>query len=308
METPPLALLSRPSRFPAPVPPHSPATPVRTPEAVRPVVELPALPAAQGVSVLKRQIDEYFQLGRRAGLDFTDFKERAAAAMLTDDVPSLEVLSRDLFVHLTAALTEQYEAVLGRRNELAQLIPTPAADGELEESRTALAQGDLVTAHRHLHQVSAALGRLEEEWEVIRILTTEADLLAETIRDLGKDPTPALGPLIAGRALVAEGRRGEAEPMLARASIALWSLLQPVLVRDLQRLKDAILDLRAGGNDTEPAVEQLRALTIELRKRNFVGTVVAYRRLRVLVDHGGTTLDAAPVAGAVPEVPARPYP
>ncbi|MGA8425138.1 MAG: zinc ribbon domain-containing protein [Thermoplasmata archaeon] len=306
METPALALLSRPSRFPAPVPPHAPAIPVRTPEPVRPILELPALPAATSASVLKRQVDEYFQLGRRAGLDFTDFKERAGAAMLTDDVPSLEVLSRDLFVHLTAALTDDYEAISGRRNELAQLIATPTPDVEIEAARTALGRGDLVGAQRRLRHVSEELGRLEEEWEVVQILTTEADLLAETIRDLGQDPTPALGPLIAGRALVSEGRRAEAEQMLARASIALWSVLQPVLVRDLLRLKELILDLRGSGNDIEPAVEQLRALTVELRKRNFVGTVVAYRRLKVLVDHGASEPEGNPIPVLAPELRARP--
>ncbi len=308
IETPPMALLSRPSRFPAPPPPRTPAAPIRTPEALRPLVELPALPAATSAGVLKRQIDEYFQVGRRAGLDFTDFKERAGAAMLTDDVPSLEVLSRDLFVHLTASLTDEYEAVLTRRNELAQLIPTPTPDVELEASRTALGRGDLTGAQRRLHHVSEELNRLEQEWEVVQILTTEADLLAETIRDLGQDPTPALGPLIAGRALVAEGRRPEAERMLARASIALWSILQPGLVRDLQRLKDRILDLRAGGNDIDPAVEQLRALTTELRKRNFVGTVVAYRRLKVLADHDRSNLEGPAAVVVAPEIRARPYP
>ena len=296
----PAGIMSRPPR----VAPVSPAPKPATPAPSRPVPEvdssvpLPALPEKHALSALKQQVDDYLMLARRAGVTTKGFSERAATAMMTDDVPSLEALARDLFVHLSARMTEEYQAILARRNEIAQLIPTPSADVELQSSKAALARGDLAGASRRLRHVTEELSRLEQEWEVVQILTTENDLLAETVRELGGDPTPALGPLVAGRAMVAEGRRNDAEQMLARGTLALWSVLQPPLVKELHRMKERIVERKDSGDEVEPALEQMRALLIELKKRNFVGTIVAYRRLRVLI--GGTD-DALAGGPAIPE-------
>jgi hypothetical protein len=149
--------------------------------------------------------------------------------------------------------------------------------------------------------------RTEEEWEVGKILVTEAEMLAATVRELGGDPSPALGPLEEGRKMVRAGRRSEGERLLARGAVALWTVLEPLLVEDLQRLKGRLSELRSAGLDIRPAVEELRVVMTELRQRNFVGTIVAYRRARAFVEQNRVPGEET---GAVGEGPAsiRPSP
>ncbi len=255
---------------------------------IQSVVDLPPTPrAAPEIAEEERRVQEYLQLGRRLGIDFSDFRARAASAALAGDRDSLEVLAREMFVHLSSDIVEEYESLLGRRNELAQLLPTSSADVELTAVRRAIGVGDLAGAARRLEHVRDQLGQVEQEWQVGRILVTEADLMVTTIRELGGDPGPALGPLEEGRKLFAEGHRAESERLLARAAVALWTVLQPPLLADLRRLSERLRDARASGVDTEPGVRELRALSTELRQRNFVGTIVAYRRLRAFVERAG---------------------
>lgn len=281
-ERPALGLLSRPARFPSlrpsprpvEVPPPEPTPPLT------PLRELPALPSAPSTAELRKRVEEYFQLGRRLGLDFTDFERRSSAATISDDDPSLEVLSREMFIHLASAIAEEYESVLARRNELAQLTPTPSADIELDAVQRAIAVGDLGGAQRRLVHVRDQLLRAEEEWEVGRILVTECDLLAQTLRELGGDPAPALGPIEEGRRFLGAGRRTDGERLLARGAVALWALLEPKLFEDLRRVRDRMVEARSAGVDVGPAIGELRTVASELRQRNFVGAITAYHRLR----------------------------
>ncbi len=278
------------------------------PAATRPatvvpaLTELPEAPAqTDAPAELKRRISEFFEVGRRLGLDFTDFSGRANAAALVDDVDSLEVLQREMFVHLSSAIAEEYEGCLARRNELAPMISTSSADVELTAVRRAIGTGDLSGAQRRLAHVRDALSRIEEQWEVGRILVAEGDLLVESIRELGGDPEPATGPLEEGRRLFAEGRRAAAERMVARAAVALWTILEPLFVADLKRLRDRMMEERAGGLDIAPALGELRAVSTELRKRNFGGTILAYRRLRATVERtapSGVEGPTGPTTGA----------
>ncbi|HTT72568.1 MAG TPA: hypothetical protein VMG99_00240 [Thermoplasmata archaeon] len=261
--------------------------PERDAEPLSPLRGLPALPPIATVGELKRRLEEYFALGHRLGLDFTEFERRSNAARLVDDVPSLEVLSREMFVHLSSALAEEFESELARRNELAQLMPTRAADVELEAIGRAIATGDLPGAGRRLTHVTDELARVEEEWQVGRILVTECELLAAAVRDLGGDPAPALGPIEEGRRQIAEGHRAAGERLLAHAATALWSLLEPRLMDDLRRLKERLTEFRASGLDIAPALEELRNLAAELRERNFAGALAAYRRMRAYVERVG---------------------
>jgi hypothetical protein len=282
-------LLSRPGSSaplsevdPVPLPVPRPVSPVE------PIVDLPAMPApTTALPELERRIREYLQVGRRLQLDFTDFETRAHSAALATDVDSLEVLAREMFVHLSSTVVEEYESLLAVRNELAQMLPTSSADVELAAVRRAIRVGDFPGAVRRLQLVRDELGEVEQQWQVGRILVTEGELMSATIRELGGDPTPAAGPLEQGRRLFAEGHRAESERVLARAAIALWTLLQPLLMADLRRLRDRMIEVRATGLDIEPAVRELRAVSVELRHRNFVGTVVAFRRLRAFVDRTG---------------------
>ena len=278
-------LLSRPARFPSlpRVPPAAPA-PSPEPPPVAPLQDLPALPAARAGEDLRRRLDEYFQVGRRLGLDFTDFEKRAGSAGIVDDTSSLEVLTREMFVHLLSAVAEEYESVLARRNELAHLVTTPSADVELDAIRRAISAGDLSGAQRRLVHVRDELARVEEEWEVGRILVTECDLLVRTLRELGGDPAAATGPLEEGRKFLGQGRRAEGERLLARSAVALWALLEPRLFEDLRRLRDRLVELRSAGLDVAPAVVELRSIAVELRQRNFVGTLTAYQRLRAFLE------------------------
>jgi hypothetical protein len=310
LETPPApargpaqGLLSRPARFPAlpsapPAPPAAAVPPARSAPPISPLRDLPALPAGGSSEALRHRIEEYFQVGRRLGLDFTDFEVRSEAAALVDDLPSLEVLAREMFVHVASSVAEEFEGVLARRNELAQLVPTSGVDVELNAVRQAIAVGDLNGAQRRLFHVRDELVRIEEQWEVGRILATECDLLAQTLRDLGGDPTAALGPLEEGRRSFGVGRRADAERLLARAAVALWTLLQPRFFEDLRRLRDRMVELRSTGSDVAPAVKELREVAGELRQRNFVGTVIAYRRLRAFVDRA-----SPPESAGTPEMP-----
>lgn len=262
-----------------------PLSPSRTARPLEPVVDLPAVPPSEDeLPAAKRRLEEYFQLGRRLGLDFTDFRSRASSAALVNDFDSLEILLREMFVHLSSSVVEEYESLLARRNELAQLLPTSSADVELISVRRAIGVGDLSGAQRRLTHVRDELSANEEEWQVGRILVAEGEMMVAAIRELGGDAAPAAGPLEEGRRLFADGHRVDAERVLARAAVALWTLLQPRLLADLHRLRDRMVEERSAGLDIEPAVRELRGVSIELRKRNFVGTIVSYRRLKSTVE------------------------
>jgi len=300
-DAPPTGLLGRPRRGTARGPPPTPRTPA--PPPIAPIRDLPELPATRTDAERKHRLHEYFELGRRLGVDFTDFEARSNAAALSGDEASLEVLAREMFVHLVSSLAEEFEATIAERNELAQLVPTPSADVELDAVRESIRLGDLAGALRRLTHVRDELLRVEQEWEVGRILVTECDLIAQSIRELGGDPAPALGPLEEGRKLLAKGRRAESEQLLARAAVALWTLLEPRFFEDLRRIRDRMNEARRAGGDIAPAVTDLREVATELRQRNFVGVLTAYKRLRTFADQlaapGSTEVAGAALAPAV---------
>ncbi|MGA7476106.1 MAG: hypothetical protein WBW47_02670 [Thermoplasmata archaeon] len=278
-------LLSRPSRTSrstASGPPPAARKPAA--KAIAPLRDLPKLPEAKTDAELRRRVQEYFELGRRLGVDFTDFEARSSAASVSGDGSSLEVLAREMFVHLVSSLSEEFETTLAQRNEISQLVPTPSADVELDAVRESIRLGDLAGALRRMNHVRDELLRVEEEWEVGRILLTECDLLVQTIRELGGDPAPAQGPLEEGRAFLSKGRRSDAEKLLARAAVALWTVLEPRFFEELRRIRDRMNDARNGGADIAPAVTDLREVATELRQRNFVGVLTAYHRLKAFAD------------------------
>jgi hypothetical protein len=303
------AAISRNGRFPSLGPSVPPSDrPQREPSELAALGQFPALPAPSTESELKRRASEYLLLGRRLGLDFNDFSTRLGAATLTDDMDSLAAIVREMFIHLAGALAEAYENELGFRNEIAQQVPTPSADVEFEAIRGALRVGDLGGAHRRIAHVRDELARIEEEWAACRILLTECDLLSETIHELGGDPTPALGPLEEGRRNLASGQRERAERLLARSAVALWSLLEPLFFEDLKRLRDRLSEARAAGAEIGGAVDDLRAVALQLKQRNFGGTIVAYRRLRSFADGAVPEVEAPAPPGEGPADPARPVP
>jgi hypothetical protein len=308
--TPPTALLTRSPRLPSlrPAPAVEPEDVALDAPPLGELQELPGLPSGRTEEELDRKIEEYFHLGRRLGLDFSDFESRHHAADLVEDRGSLETVAREMFVHLVSALAEEFETAVARRNELRAFVPTPSVDVEIDAIRRSVAQGDLTGAQRRLAHVLDEVQRAEEEWEVGKILVTEAEMLAATVRELGGDPTPALGPLDEGRRLIRAGRRTEGERLLARGAVALWAVLEPRLVEDLHRLKGRLADLRSAGLDIQPAVEELKAVMTELRQRNFVGTIIAYRRARAFVEQHRIPGEESMAPTEIPEAVRPPTP
>jgi hypothetical protein len=135
-----------------------------------------------------------------------------------------------------------------------------------------------------LRRVGDTLAGLEEEWTAIRILLLEAALLAETVRELGGDPAPALGPLDEARRRLKAGARSAAEPILARGIAALWHLVRPRFARRLGELnvRAERARRRAGSGDEFDAIR--RDIAHGIRQRNFAAAVVAYRRFRDAVE------------------------
>jgi hypothetical protein len=254
--------------------------PALRPEALLPLPGIPPLPPVAAGEPLRRRADDYLRLGRRLGLDLTSLATRVHSAELTNDDALLDTALREIFVHLASAMAVEFERELARRNEIAQLVPTPSADVELNAVRGSVTSGDLVGADRRLAHVRDELGRLEDIWATGRILIASCDLLAETITELGGDPAPALGPLREGRRLLTEGRTDLGERLLARGTLALWAVLEPRFFEELKRMRDRLLELRNSGTELAPALAELRAVSAELKRRNFVGTIVAFRGLR----------------------------
>lgn len=290
------SVIALPARFPAPRASFAPAT---NPAPVARVHGLPALPEGHGPELWRKQIAEYLRLARRRGMDVTEFNERAREAVATDDSASLEVLNRDLFVHLAAGLTDDIETLQRRREELAQWSSTSTMDAELESAEASLSMGDLVGADRRLRRLSDEVGLLEEQWATIQILETEADLMRSTLVELGGDPAPVQGALDEGQRLAREGRRPEAERVLARANLALWSLLAPRLTRDLARIKELVVGQRASGGDVVESADLFREIATDLRRRNYGALVAAYRKLRTASEPVPAVASRAPEASGL---------
>jgi hypothetical protein len=281
------AILHQPARFPSPssvavadsAHPSAPSGP----KGAAPLPELPALAPGSSVAQAQRQIEELIQIGRRVGLDLTSFEPHVSAAMTASEAADLEPLRRDLFVQVAAALTEDYEVQMGRRNELAALVPTPTVDTELASGRSALSVGDLAGAQRRLRQVAARLGELEEEWATSQILVAEAELILRALDQLGVDPGSARSALDEGRRLARSGDTPSAERALAGANRVLWEILAPPLAKELAGIRDRVREGSQEGRPIEPVVRELRQMAALIRRRNFGAAISSYERLREAV-------------------------
>lgn len=269
-----------------------PPAPTRIRDRYRGPLVLPALPPAGNAAALRKQVDELLQFGRRQGLDLAELQERSREALVTEDRAALEGISRDLFVRLTASLSDEIGRMEARREDLAGLVETPTVDVELEGSRAALATGDLGGTQLRLRHVEETIGRLEDEWATVQILTTECDLIVGAIRELNGDPGPAVGPVEEGRRLARSGRRAEAEPILARAIQGLWAIATPLVIADMKRLAAGIARSPSSGEAKATLTGSLRTFAGALKRRNYGAAVVAYQRLR------DGAPGAAPAAGA----------
>jgi hypothetical protein len=241
---------------------------------------LPATPPGSDLTLLHRQVEELIQLGRREGLDLREQDQGMMHALRDENRAALEGLRRTLFLRVAAATAEDLDNQSGRRNELAPLVPTPTIDAELAGTQAAFDAGDLAGTILRLRHISEELSALEERWATCQILTAEADLMVETLRELGQDPEPALGPLAEGRRLARAGSSERAERVLAGANRALWGLLVPRLTESLQEIRLRIQAHSSSDSNIDPVVQELRQLAALIRRRNFGAVVTTYRRLR----------------------------
>lgn len=255
-----------------------------------PALAIPSLPQLPDGDALRSRFHEYDLLAQELHVDLGDRARRAALAEESGDPTALAAAIREVFVLLASAVAQGYAAEAARRAELGTRGPSTAADTELGAVRQAMDGGDLPGASRHLAKARTELDRAGEGWAAERILLTECELLAETIRELGGDPAPALGPLEEGRRALEAEDPVRAETLLAQTVHALWVVLEPRFTDELKRLKDRLADLRRGGADLSVPLGQLRAVATELGRRNFAGAILAYRPLRGLL---GVT-EAAP--------------
>lgn len=267
-----------------------------------PPLTVPSLPELPDGDALRSRFHEYDLLAQVLHVDLGDRAQRAALAEESGDTTALAATVHEVFVLLASAVARGYAVEAARRTEHGPRGPSTAADAELAAVRQAMDDGDLPGASRHLAQARAELDRAGEGWAAERILLTECELLAETIRELGGDPTPALGPLEEGRRALEAGDPARAETLLAQTVHALWVVLEPRFTDELKHLKDRLADLRRGGADLSVPLGQLRAVATELGRRNFAGAILAYRPLRGLL---GAT-EAAPPEPAAAAERARP--
>ncbi len=292
---------------PSPPAPASPAPaaepPDRAPRPVRavaplPLPEIPSLPELPRGDALRSRAHEYHLLAEQLGADLGDPSARASVAEESDDEEGLGVAVREMFVHLASLLVAAYDVEAARRNEIASHGPVAPADLELHAMRRAIVVGDLTGARRHLLAARATLGRLQEGWATGRILLTECELLVETLRELGGDPSPAARPLEEARRLLDGPRPERAEMLLAQTAHALWTRLEPRFTEELKRLRDRLVELREGGADLTVPLAKLRTIGTELSRRNFAGAIGAHRQLRELL---GPVEPAPLVATGAPE-------
>lgn len=271
------ALLTSQARFPSLSAARGvPAEPV--PPSTLPA--LPVLPSGSGPSLVQHQIEELLQVGRREGLDLAEADLQMLSALKAEDAAGLDKLRRSLFVQVAASVAEDLEVQTARRNELAALVPTPSIDTELNGARVAYTNGDLSGVVRRLRQVADGLSGMEDRWATCQILTAEADLMIDTLQEMGQDPGPALGPLSEGRRLARAGEADRAERVLAGANQALWGLLVPQLNHNLQAIRAQLQGRAATDKEIEPVIRELRQLAALIRRRNFGAAVTAYRRFR----------------------------
>jgi hypothetical protein len=261
---------------PPPIRPDAGPAPARSSLALSELPQRPAEPVE--LAARRHRNQEYLDLADRLGLEVTEMTAEAKRLVLVDDPDGLDRLGRELFVRVAERLTVHYEGLLERREELARMVPTESLDRELALARTRLAEGALTAAEGPLQAADRALEHVEEEWGPVEVLIENARALAEGVRSLGADPSPALGPLSEGERLARAGERRRAESVLAAGNLALWTLLHPLVRADLAERVRRIRTLEAEGAAVGPALAEMQEFGTQLRAKNFTAALAAYRR------------------------------
>lgn len=292
------AEIAHPARFPSL--PSAPLEPAEEGSAL----ELPKPPSrAEDADALRRRIADYLEIGRRQGVDLSELEERSRALRGPGPLLELERLARDLFVVVAASLTDTYETALASRRLLLSLFPVPEGRPELDAARRSLASGELVPAERSLRAAVEQLDTLEQAWGPVDVLLTNGTTLAESIRSLGGDPGPALGPFREGRRLAAVRSRAEAESILARGTLGLWTILGPLLASDLARRAAEVTRRGDAGEEVRQIVLDMQELAARLRQRNFAGAMESYEKVVLALDPVVPAAPAPPDRGAVKSGP-----
>ncbi len=242
-------------------------------------MHLPKRPASTGgPEELRREVEGLLRLERRWGSGDPTLEERARLALGRNEPAELDRFAGEMFLRVAARLTERFGAELARRGELAELVPTPEVDALLAEARPALADGSLELADERLGAAAERLDRLEEAWGATEVLLHGAHDLETTIRELGGDPQAALGPVEEARRRVRTLDRTGAEPLLAHATVGLWTILNPLLEKDLAHRIEEVRLHKAAGVDVEAVVADLKEFASQVKESNFSAAVAFYRR------------------------------
>ncbi len=235
-------------------------------------------PVAPEIDVARRRIADYLDLAGRTGLDGISLDPVTRERVQVDDLATLDAIERDLFVRVSAGLTDRYESLLPRRTALASFGPTEGIDARLAAGRGHLEAGELAASGERLVEASDALTAAETEWAPVRTLLIEARTLAEGVRRFGGDPAGALGPLQEGERHAKAGERAPAENLLTTATIGLWALLNPLLTRDLAGRVAALKELKAGGVEVGPVMTEMLAFNRAVKERRYADAIAAYQR------------------------------
>lgn len=272
------AEIATPARFPSIAPPMGVTEPGGSSLGLRELPKPSVPPDSGDLTGLRQRIDELLRLARRTGLEEGAWAERAREVSALEDASAVQRFASEMFVRVAASLTETYTTLLARRDELTKAIPTEAIDARIADGRAALEAGDLAETERCLREVSAALDRDEEAWGPTEVLLNGAEDLVGAIRDFGGDPAAALGPIEEGRRLVRRLEREAAEALLARGTLGLWTILNPLLEQDLAHRIDEVRARKEAGADVDPVLTDLREFARLVKQRNFSAAVAFYRR------------------------------
>jgi hypothetical protein len=261
-------------------------------------------PSTGGTAELRGEIAALRRLDLGWGAEEPGADERARSIVERNDPGELDRFAGELFVRVAARLTDRYGAELGRRAELAQFLPVPEVDALLAEARAALAGGRLDLADQRLRTAAEALERLEEEWGTTEVLLKAALDLEATIRELGGDPAAAMGPVEEARRRIRALDRTGAEPLLAHSTVGLWTILNPLLEKDLARRIEEVRLHQAAGTNVEAVVADLKEFASQVKQSNFSAAVAFYRRgVDRLSALGDASRATAPPINTDPSVP-----
>lgn len=297
--TPPgAAAPAGPRQEQAPPPKGAPGSGEREEKVEIQPVQVAPLPGAEGLALqaLMDEVSGQIQIGKRAGFDVSPFGPTAARAvglMRAGSTDEARTMLLDLRTRLHDSLASRFsarvESIEMRLQRLRTFLHVEPALHHLEKTREALKRGDFGKAQQELRRLEGETTRLDEELGTLGQTLDQVDLLTQEVERLGGDATQAL--LLQGKAFDAAraGDRRKAEGLLTTASAMLLDALAPLIGQELVRRSEQVKAQRARGRDIRISVALIRAITMELKTRNYSRAVATLNRLRDEIEAGEST-------------------